>query len=1120
MKKKILFLVGGVVLGGLFSLNVSAQTDVTSTYVKDADFASIDGWTQVHPEKYWALGNGLIGTYAVVNDKTSTTDETHLATEYCLGMQCRWETNYANFTQAIPSLPAGVYTLSYDVENTNASTTSATYANNFSVKVGETTYTDSKKEWMNGNTGWTAHAITFTLTETAEATISLGYGTGSNNIGSSNTPHLYVSHLKLTWSDPLVAAKAALQEEIDKAKLCDAKEGLADAIAAAENALSTATTEAELTAALVALQEADKDALLRYENGLADAKATAGIVTSFVVNGTFDSDASGWTATGAFQNKGTATNQQGDFTVPFWENWNGSALVNKMYQTVTNIPNGTYKLKIAAFVNTLADPNESQFVFAGTDKVYLTTGSPTFYEVWTVVTTNAVEIGLEQTTATANWMGIDNVSLTYYGAGDVREAAQAAGHKIDWDEALAAAKAALANDDYKNVVGEEKTALEAEIAKAEPTTAAGYDAATEALNNARKAFTDAKASYDGLATANAYVTSVGTLAYADAAKKPAVSAAATSAADAVSKTAAVMTAVRAYYESHAAAEGVATAVDKTSAIVNATDPSNNDGWTWSGNKNNPANNEPWTDADGTNTHSYFDGGNWGASAWTTSMKQTVSLPAGKYLLTAKARAASNVTFKMSVGEVSVDLPHVGSTGNVFDRGWGDASLEFETEGEDVEIVVVASTETVHEWFSVSDFRLVQLEEIVVPMATAEDYTALANAISAAEAKTLGFGAGEYAPYKNVEALKALAAAKAIDPDAAEGNTQKNVKAATTALTAAEWVSNTADVDAIYNGLFATVAEGANYPDGWARTNSWGQMRSEIEGDYATAYYNQPGSLVYGGTGFYTMPLAANTYYMIMLVYRSHEDNSNNGITVTVQKGEDVVVEKVLSGNPSKTEWKKGVVGFKTGAAGNHVLKLANSGNTWMTAVSLMKATPETVDLTVTDVQYATFIAPFDVTVPTGVTASKVTGVDDTNELVLESVGATIPANTPVLLYSESAVNTTAEGVNEATEATYTKGLLTGVYTDTEAAAGTYVLQKHDSSVAFYLVGDVKPTVGAGRCYLTAPTSGAPVLRLGGTTNIAPVEAETMTAVYDLQGRRVETPAKGIYIVNGKKVLVK
>lgn len=182
-----------------------AQTDVTNTYITNADFASLEGWTQVHSEgTFWALGNGKIGTYAVANDKTSTTDDTHLATEYCLGIQCRWSTNYANFTQTKEdaTLPAGAYTITYDVQNTNASTTSATYNNNFYVKVGETTYSDTKKEWMNGSSAWTTHTISFSLEEetTANFMISFGYGTGSNNFGSGSTPHLYVSHLKIEYA--------------------------------------------------------------------------------------------------------------------------------------------------------------------------------------------------------------------------------------------------------------------------------------------------------------------------------------------------------------------------------------------------------------------------------------------------------------------------------------------------------------------------------------------------------------------------------------------------------------------------------------------------------------------------------------------------------------------------------------------------------------------------------------------------------------------------------------------------------------------------------------------------------------------------------------------------------
>lgn len=53
------------------------------------------------------------------------------------------------------------------------------------------------------------------------------------------------------------------------------------------------------------------------------------------------------------------------------------------------------------------------------------------------------------------------------------------------------------------------------------------------------------------------------------------------------------------------------------------------------------------------------------------MEQEITIPAGKYLLTAKGRAALEVTLTMSVGEESVELPNVGNAGNVFDRGWND-----------------------------------------------------------------------------------------------------------------------------------------------------------------------------------------------------------------------------------------------------------------------------------------------------------------------------------------------------------------------------------------------------------------------------------------------------------------
>lgn len=176
---------------------LSAQTDVTSTYLTNADFSSTDGWTAYVSGNYRDYGNLQIGG-KLASYTASTSDETHLNTEYCLGFQCRWNGNYSSYNQETAELPAGVYTLSYDVENVNGGTTSATYNNLFYVKVGDKTLTDTSVEWMNGRSGWTSHSISFVITAATKVTVSLGYGTGSNNLASGNTPVLYVSHLKLT----------------------------------------------------------------------------------------------------------------------------------------------------------------------------------------------------------------------------------------------------------------------------------------------------------------------------------------------------------------------------------------------------------------------------------------------------------------------------------------------------------------------------------------------------------------------------------------------------------------------------------------------------------------------------------------------------------------------------------------------------------------------------------------------------------------------------------------------------------------------------------------------------------------------------------------------------------
>ena len=215
------------------------------------------------------------------------------------------------------------------------------------------------------------------------------------------------------------------------------------------------------------------------------------IVTDFVVNGNFDYDIHGWQRTGWYVNNKLANNQEGDFTGYFWENWNDTPHANAMYQVINYIPNGTYKLTIAAFVNKLAEPNDCQFVFANDDKVFLTTEAPIFYDVYTYVTNNTIRIGLEQTEAITNWMGIDNVSLTYYGENDVA-------NKLIWEEARNAALQTLA--DYPELTGSFRDALQAEVDKSEPSgSEEAYISAAEALYHAIDIFMAGKSLYENTA---------------------------------------------------------------------------------------------------------------------------------------------------------------------------------------------------------------------------------------------------------------------------------------------------------------------------------------------------------------------------------------------------------------------------------------------------------------------------------------------------------------------------------------------------------------------------------------------------------------------------------------------
>lgn len=141
----------------------------------------------------------------------------------------------------------------------------------------------------------------------------------------------------------------------------------------------------------------------------------------------------------------------------------------------------------------------------------------------------------------------------------------------------------------------------------------------------------------------------------------------------------------------------------------------------------------------------------------------------------------------------------------------------------------------------------------------------------------------------------------------------------------------------------------------------------------------------------------------------------------------------------------------------------------------------------------------------------------------------VPAYTGVLL--KGAAGEYKIGfVNESSTAV-SNNVLVGVTAETQIGATTdnktnFVLMNGNSGVGFYKVSDAGFTVGANTAYLsTAISENAKsfiAVEGGETTGISTIDNGqlTMENVYDLQGRKVMNPTKGLYIVNGKKYIIK
>lgn len=779
-----------------------AQTDVTEQYIKNPGFEGTstqflqinkDGRGVQKPEGWsveWYQDNNDNNGMTYVADNLNQ-DKVKWAAKngksYFARM--RWANSTLYLRQTLRDLKPGKYTLSFSATGYKAKGNSI-----FNVTVGD------KKADINLSTtdkaDWADYNIDFEIAEGQKyATITITADRKGDNF------KIGIDDFKLTYDGssyyPSLISKATslYNDNKDWAKL-------ADELYSAINSNSGKTEIVDINAAIDAIE----DAMATFKN------ANTVDVTAKIVNPNFDSNINGWTCEGGDGNNfQRQTSSQKNFNGGFlekWRNsWNGSYNQKDfdVYQKLTNLPKGEYTVK-AAIMATMQGGKETSpncvnkkhggpyyidnehgvwfygtsgkitdIDWANTENKSFVSGAGAEYRTATVkVEDGNLIIGFKgvgspdgkQLGTYANWIACDNWTLSYFGFDPTTLLAQITTLKSSAEELLN-------NDEYKNVIGEERKSLSDAKEYTPEETKSALEAAISNLESAISAFTSAKTAYDNYAEEAAVAEKLGLTVVA-----PTTAEAATEALKTLN-----------VEEYNAATKNYTAAIELGE-------------WTTTG--ATKFNNEHWSGK----TSDYLnqidkDGKGYNSDNWTMTCKQTLTLPAGEYVFKAAGRKSANAVMKLSVknGETLVGEVSNFPNGNVglgittdgtasFDsndqfannnNGWGwqwrfvPFTLDADTE---ITFEIEAGANEIHNWASFGDYTVMAKPSVDASLTVYNQAVEAANAALDVEANSVVTGAER----TNLNA--ALAADKGTTIESIDAATKK-IQECTTAFTAAQ-----------------------------------------------------------------------------------------------------------------------------------------------------------------------------------------------------------------------------------------------------------------------------------------------------------------------------------------------
>ena len=291
----------------------------------------------------------------------------------------------------------------------------------------------------------------------------------------------------------------------------------------------------------------------------------------------------------------------------------------------------------------------------------------------------------------------------------------------------------------------------------------------------------------------------------------------------------------------------------------------------------------------------------------------------------------------------------------------------------------------------------------------------------------------------------------------------------------------------------------------AATENWAE-RTMPSPYPSTSYYNLSGT-----SRYITFKASGASTFQIIIQNGSGSDDRK--YTVKIGEGEGVDITAAKNSVTSSPV-------FATGTTGEVTITITGTGDGSLYPAAIkfnptVSITPAKTYTTLTSayaLDFTSVSSDLEAYIATAVAGGSVQ-MTQVNK-VPAGTGLVLKATTP-----GSAVNVPVFDGTSHDDVSANKMVGSATETTTVAANAGYILYD----------GKFQPSSGegdlpAGKAYLNIAVS-APVLNLNfgdDTTGIKAIDNSQLTIdnVYDLQGRRVTQPTKGLYIVNGKKVIVR